>query len=148
MICGEKFRSSPWNGDSMGGGSRFPLLTSALSSSWSPSDVSSLKAGGLGGEVMLREDDAPYNWTFCGTADVRTSFSLMPRWGGLAWGLWKGILIVKHAQSASREPGFKSQHHMVAHSPLELELQRIQRVLLTSTGTRHVVHKHSCSENK
>lgn len=36
----------------MGGGSCFPWFTSALSS-WSPSDVSSLKAGGLEGEVIL-----------------------------------------------------------------------------------------------
>ena len=63
LICGEEFRSSPWNWDSMGGGSEppppFPLSPWAPSS-WPPSEVSSLKAGGLEGVVILREDGCPF----------------------------------------------------------------------------------------
>lgn len=54
-------RSSGWNSDSMGGGPSpgpgLPCLASAPSRP-SPSDVSSLKAGGLEGEVILREGAA------------------------------------------------------------------------------------------
>lgn len=64
----------------MGGGSCFPWFTSALSS-WSPSDVSSLKAGGLEGEVILREDAAPYSWNFYGDGDAKALIPQRSRLG-------------------------------------------------------------------
>lgn len=71
----------------MGGGSCFPWFTSALSS-WSPSEVSSLKAGGLKGEVILRGNDAPYSWNFCGDGDAK---ALIPQGSRLGWDLEKVI---------------------------------------------------------